>query len=226
MTVIKLPILIEEVDIALIETRVIEEANKPNIYMIKGPFMEADQQNRNKRVYPHQVLQPQVEAYQAKIKGHRAVGELNHPNNMEINPENIAIKIEKLEWSNKHTVYGEAKVCSTPKGMILRSLMDEKIKFGVSSRGAGTLKEGIVQGDYRYVGNDVVWDPSARSAMVENLVEAKTEWVLENGILCEKQLEDIQDGLNDFKGKTSEEVIIESFEKILTYSTKNYISKL
>lgn len=222
----KSQLLIEEIDLSLIESVVNEDKAGNKSYVIKGPFMEADQENRNKRVYPHQILKPQIESYQSVIKGNRAVGQLNHPETMEIDPAEIAIKIEKLEWADKHTVYGEAKVCSTPRGMIIRNLMDDGIKFGVSSRGAGTLREGIVQNDYKYVCNDVVWEPSARSAMVENIMEAKSMWLVEDGMLCEKQLDDIQSGLNDTKGKPIEEAMEDAFAKIMKFTTKNIIKNI
>ena len=213
-------LLIEEVDIQLVENAVLTESSGDKKYVITGPFMEADIQHRNKRVYPHQILQPQVESYQADISNSRAVGELNHPSTMEINPENIAIKIESLSWKDKHTVIGEAKVLTTPKGLILRSLMDEGIKFGVSSRGSGTLKEGVVQNDYRYVCNDVVWEPSARSAMVENIMESSTEWVFENGVLLEKQLEEVQ---GDLAKSAKPEDIEAAFKKIMEAVSKNFL---
>jgi len=216
-------LLIEQVDTQSVETSILTEANKEKKYIIRGPFMEANQENRNKRIYPHEVLAPELETYQQVIKENRAVGELNHPNSMEIGIENIAMKIDKLAWSDKNTVFGEAKILSTPKGMIVRNLMDEGIKFGVSSRGAGTLKEGVVQNDYKFVAVDLVWEPSARSAMVENIMEAKTEWVLENGILTEKQLEIVN---QDLSKKADPEAIQEAFLKIMNFTTKKFMNEL
>jgi len=213
-------LLIEEIDFGLVENPVIGEG-KDKQYKIKGPFIECDIKNRNNRVYPRQVVEPQVEKYQALIKANRAAGELNHPQSMEINMENIAIKIEKLFWKDKHTVIGEANITSMGKGLVLRGLIDDGFTFGVSTRGTGTLKEGVVQNDYRYVCNDVVWEPSATGCMVDNIMETKTEWVLENGLLVEKQLEELQDDLANFKGRTKDEVLLDVFEKILNTTWKN-----
>ena len=207
-------LLIEEIDLKLIENSTLGEG-KEKKYMIKGPFIECDQKNRNNRVYPRQVVEPQVEKYQSVIKANRAAGELNHPQSMEINMENIAIKINKLYWTDKHNVMGEAMVTSKGKGALLRGLMDDGFVFGVSTRGTGTLKEGVVQQDYKYVCNDVVWEPSATGCMVDNIMESKTEWVLENNILVERQIEELQDDLANFNGRTKDEVLLEVFTKLL-----------
>lgn len=189
-------ILIEKFDSGLFENKVIEEEGIAKTYKIVGPFIECNTKNKNERVYPSKIIQPQVEEYQKVIKENRAVGELNHPNTLEIDPKNIAIKIEKLNWCDDNLVMGEARICSTPNGTIIKNLIDDGIKLGVSSRGAGTVKKGIVQSDYRYVANDVVWDPSAPSAFVESVLEATTEWVIdENGLLVERAIENTKNKL-------------------------------
>lgn len=205
-------LLIEEIDIDLLESVV---DSKKGIYKIKGPFIECNTKNYNKRIYPDKVVRPQIENYQKLIKENRAVGELNHPENMEINPKNIAIKITKLDFDGNNIVLGEANVCTTPNGMIIRSLMDDGIKLAVSSRGSGTLKEGVVQSDYFFKCEDVVWDPSAPSAFVDNILEAKTEWVLKNGILYEKEVEDLQSRLKNFKGEDIATVVSNVFLEAL-----------
>jgi len=138
-------LLIEEVDLDLVESIVDSKKSK---YSIKGPFIECNLKNRNNRIYPDGVVRPIVENYQKLIKENRAVGELCHPATLEINPKNIAIKTTRLAFDGPNIVLGEAQVCSTPNGMIVRALMDDGIKLAVSSRGSGTLKEGVVQNDF------------------------------------------------------------------------------
>lgn len=208
-------LLIEEIDLDLMESEILEEKPGSKKYVIKGPFIECNRKNKNSRIYPEGIIIPEVEKYQKLIESHRAVGELEHPNSMEINPKNISHKTTKLEFVDKNIVIGEATICSTPMGMIIKSLMDEGIKLAVSSRGAGTLKEGVVQSDYKYRCNDVVWDPSAPSAFVEGIMEAKSEWVLKNGILLEQELENLQTKLKKFKKKDINEGIIQIFKEAL-----------
>ncbi len=205
-------LLIEEVPLDLIESKI---DSKKGFYGISGPFIECNIENRNKRSYPDDVVRPQVEKYQQMISENRAVGELNHPDTLEINPKNIAIKTTSLKFDGDNIVLGEANVCSTPNGMIIRALMDDNIKLAVSTRGAGTLKEGVVQNDFVYVCQDVVWSPSAPSAFVDNILEAKTEWVIKNGILFEQEIENLQNRLKDFKGEDIATVVTNVFESAL-----------
>ena len=87
---------------------------------------------------------------------------------------------------------GEAKIMDTTMGKIVKSLMDEGAKLGVSSRGLGSLKEkngaSYVKDDfYLATAADIVADPSAPNAFVEGVMEGK-EWIWDNGILKESEI--------------------------------------
>ena len=78
-------------------------------------------------------------------------------------------------------------------GEIVKSLMDEGAKLGVSSRGMGSLDQkngaNYVRNDfYLATAADIVADPSAPNAFVEGIMEGK-EWVWNNGTLVEAELE-------------------------------------
>jgi hypothetical protein len=100
--------------------------------------------------------------------------------------------IKKLYPEGKNFV-GEAKIMDTPYGKIVKSLIDEGAKLGVSSRGMGSL---VQKNGGNYVGEDfylataadIVADPSAPDAFVEGIMETK-EWVWNNGILVEQDVE-------------------------------------
>lgn len=212
----------EDIDNVLVEAK----DNNPKKYIIKGPFIEANKKNKNQRIYPSPVVRPQIEAFQQVIKENRAVGELEHPNSLEINPKNISHKITKLGFVDENIVLGEAIITSTPNGMIVKGLMDEKIKLAVSSRGSGSLKDGVVQNDYKYITNDIVWDPSAPSAFVEGIMEnvlPKTEWVETPEGLVEREITDIEDYKkrleNIPRGKLNE-VLISIFQDALDKASK------
>jgi len=190
--------LIEEVNLDLIENQIIEEENKPKKYIIKGPYLEADVKNRNKRIYPKPVIEKQVENFQQLIKERRSLGELKHPDSIEIDPERASHLITKLEM-NKNIAYGESVVLDTPTGKIVKALIDEGVKLGVSSRGYGSLKEGIVQPDYKLVTIDIVMNPSAPSAFVEGIVESAIEWVVKDGIILPKEAELLENEINKIK---------------------------
>ena len=161
-------------------------------YKIRGIFMQADIKNRNGRVYPMEVLQNEVSKYNKNfIKENRAYGELGHPDGPTVNLERVSHMITSLEPDGKNFI-GEAKIMSTPMGEIVKSLMDEGAKLGVSSRGMGSLDQkggaSYVRDDfYLATAADIVADPSAPNAFVEGIMEGK-EWVWNNGALLEAEL--------------------------------------
>ena len=165
-------------------------------YKIRGIFMQADIKNRNGRVYPMEVLQNEVSKYNKNfIKENRAYGELGHPDGPTVNLERVSHMITSLTTDGKNFI-GEAKIMSTPMGEIVKSLMDEGAKLGVSSRGMGSLNQkngaNYVRDDfYLATAADIVADPSAPNAFVEGIMEGK-EWVWKHGALLEAELEDLK----------------------------------
>ena len=156
-------------------------------YKIKGIFMQADIKNRNGRIYPMEVLQKEVKRYNKQyINEKRAFGELGHPDGPTVNLERASHMITALYPDGKNFI-GEAKILSTPMGEIVKSLMDDGAKLGVSSRGMGSLDQkngaNYVRNDfYLATAADIVADPSAPNAFVEGIMEGK-EWVWDNGVL-------------------------------------------
>ena len=175
-----------------------EDVNKN--YKIKGIFMQADIKNKNGRVYPMEILQKEVNRYNKEfINEKRAYGELGHPEGPTVNLERASHMITALYPDGKNFV-GEAKVLSTPMGNIVKSLMDEGAKLGVSSRGMGSLEQkngaNYVRDDfYLATAADIVSDPSAPSAFVEGIMEGK-EWVWTHGALLEADLVEMKERIN------------------------------
>lgn len=172
-------------------TCLIEEGtdNNPKKYFIEGNFIQTNIKNRNGRIYPKPIMERVLNNFQIAIKENRATGELGHPNIPTTTPANISHLIEKLEFSGDN-VTGRARLLDTPMGKIAKSLVNEGVKLGVSTRGLGTIKESIVQNDFNLISIDIVADPSGPDCWVTGLMENK-EWVFENGILVEKTIEDI-----------------------------------
>lgn len=176
-----------------IET-LVENTESGKKYYIEGKFLSADVPNRNGRVYPRKVMEGAVEKYTKDyIKEQRALGELNHPSNgPSVNLDKACHIIESLEFRGSD-VYGKARVLSTPMGEIVKTLIDEKVKLGVSSRGLGSLKKtssGIneVQNDFFLAAVDVVNDPSGIGCFVNGIMEGAS-WEMRNGewILVEEK---------------------------------------
>lgn len=160
-------------------------------HYIVGPFMQAEQKNRNGRIYPLPVLSREVERYgRDYVAQNRAFGELGHPDGPTINPDRISHIITNLKVEGS-TITGKAKICNTPFGNIVSNLLDDGAKFGVSSRGLGSLKQtdsgNIVQEDFMLATVDIVADPSAPNAFVDGIMEGK-EWAWNNGLLVEAKI--------------------------------------
>ena len=165
-------------------------------YKIRGIFMQADIKNRNGRIYPMEVLDEEVRNYNKKfIQQNRAFGELGHPDGPTVNLERVSHMITSLKPDGKNFI-GEAKIMDTPMGKIVKNLMDEGAKLGVSSRGMGSLRQkggaNVVSDDfYLATAADIVADPSAPNAFVEGIMEGK-EWVWNNGALVEAHVADLK----------------------------------
>ena len=176
---------------------IIEEAdNGKKNYKIRGIFMQADMKNRNGRVYPMETLQKEVNRYNREfVEAKRAFGELGHPDGPTVNLERVSHMITSLTSEGKNFI-GEAKIMDTPYGKIVKNLIDEGAKLGVSSRGMGSLENrggsNYVKSDfYLATAADIVADPSAPDAFVEGIMEGK-EWIWDNGVIREVDIHEMR----------------------------------
>ena len=192
--------------------------NKKN-YFIKGVFMQGNIKNRNGRVYPMETLSKEVSRYTKKfINEKRAFGELGHPDGPTVNLERVSHMITKL-YPDGNNFMGEAKITNTPYGKIVKSLIDEGAKLGVSSRGMGSLENrsgaNYVKSDfYLATAADIVADPSAPDAFVQGVMEGK-EWVWDNGIIKEVEINEIQKEIMKAKRAELDEKKAAVFNKFL-----------
>ena len=177
-----------------------EENDGNKNYKIRGIFMQGDIKNRNGRVYPMEVLTNEVKNYNRKfVNEKRAYGELGHPEGPTVNLERVSHLVTDLYPDGKN-IMGEARILDTPMGKIVKTLMDEGTKLGVSSRGMGSLDERdgakYVRSDfYLAAAADIVADPSAPSAFVQGIMEGK-EWVWNHGSLIESELVEMKKRLD------------------------------
>ena len=210
-------LICEQNDNIIVEA-VTEGAGPGKNYFIQGVFLQANLQNRNGRVYPLDILEREVSRYnQAYVSQHRALGELGHPDGPTINLERASHLIVDL-FKESNNFIGKAKILDTPMGKIVKNMIDEGVKLGVSSRGMGSLKEnsrGVqeVQDDfYLATAADIVADPSAPSAFVQGIMEGE-EWVWDNGVLAESQVQSIKRTVE--RHKFSEKAMIEAFDSFM-----------
>jgi len=196
-----------------------EEKNGKKDYFIEGIFMQSELKNRNGRKYPKAVMEKEVKRYNDEIVSKkRAFGELGHPDGPTINLERVSHLITSLEMDGNN-VMGRAKILDTPYGKIVKNLMDEGATLGVSSRGMGSIasKAGVqeVQGDfYLATAADIVADPSAPDAFVSGIMEGK-EWVWDNGIIKEVEIEQYKQEIERTKRKALAEAQARVFTDFL-----------
>jgi len=208
--------LTESVDYELIE----EGAGGKKQYFIEGIFMQSEQKNKNGRIYPKEILQKEVKRYNKEyVEPKRAFGELGHPDGPTVNLDKVSHMITELVEDGKNFI-GRAKILDTPNGQIVKSLIDEGARLGVSSRGMGTLKADkkvqIVQDDfYLATAADIVADPSAPNAFVEGIMEG-VEWIWENGLLKAQDVERAKQNIQKASSKQLEEVKLKEFKNLLS----------
>jgi hypothetical protein len=190
-------------------------------YFIEGVFMQAETKNRNGRIYPKEVLVKEAKRYTKEfIESKRAFGELGHPDGPTVNLERVSHMITELVEVDQNFM-GRAKIIDTPYGKIVKNLIDEGARLGVSSRGMGSLKPGKdgiqeVQGDfYLATAADIVADPSAPDAFVAGIMEGK-EWVWDNGLLKERQIQEYKDQIEKSSRKDREQTLVSVFEDFIS----------
>ena len=212
--------LISEYNDYSVSPVIIEENEKgQKEYFIEGVFMQSEIKNRNGRVYPKEIMAKEVKRYNKEfVEQDRAFGELGHPEGPTINLDKVSHLITKLEEDGNNYV-GRAKILSTPNGQIVRNLIDDGAKLGVSSRGLGSLeqKNGAqhVKSDFQLAtAADIVADPSAPEAFVEGIMEG-VEWIYENGILKAKDLDLMQKELKSARLHKLEETKLNLWKKFV-----------
>ena len=190
-------------------------------YFIEGVFMQGEIKNRNGRMYPIGTLLKEVKRYNKEyVEQNRAYGELGHPQGPTINLERVSHMIKELHQDGNN-IMGKAKIMiETPMGKIVKNLMDEGAKLGVSSRGMGTLKQGkdgtnIVSSDFQLAtAADIVADPSAPDAFVEGVMEG-VEWLQVDDRWVPQYIEKTQTQIKKASRNNLQEAKIAAFENFL-----------
>ena len=196
-----------------------EDDNGEKNYKIEGIFMQGDIKNRNGRVYPVEVLEKEIKRYNKEfIEKNRAYGELGHPEGPTVNLDRVSHMVTSLKREGSNFI-GEAKIMETPMGKIVKNIMNEGGMLGVSSRGMGSLEQkngaNYVKDDFMLAAAaDIVADPSAPQAFVNGIMEGK-EWVWNNGLLKEVELEDIVETVEESVRKKLPNVEALAFAKFL-----------
>ena len=203
-----------------IETVITEgKDGKPKSFAIEGVFAQAEQKNRNGRIYPRPIMEKAVDKYVTEqVSQKRSVGELNHPEGPTVNLDKVSHLITALEWKGNDVV-GKAQILDTPMGQIVKGLLEGGVQLGVSTRGMGSLesRDGVnyVRDDFMLNTIDIVQDPSAPAAFVNGIMEG-VEWVWNNGIIQPQVIEEMETEIKVAPKKHLYETQVREFKNFLS----------
>lgn len=209
-------------------TSELNEATGLRKHYITGPYLVAEQQNKNGRIYPISTVQKAAESYiKEYVDTKRAYGELGHPAGPQINLDRVSHLITELK-QDRNVFIGKSVLTDTPMGNIARGLLDAGASLGVSCRGLGSLKSDdkgvmIVQEDYKIsTAADIVADPSAPGAFVQGIME-NVEWIYDpiKGTWREEALHEMKKEIKTFSRREIEEKKLAIFEDYVNCLTEN-----
>lgn len=154
------------------QAKIVTEATQDgkSLYM-QGVFVQGNTRNQNSRVYPVTEISKAVKAIQEKIEtGYSVLGEADHPDDLQVNLDRVSHMIEKM-WMDGQDGYGRLKLLPTPMGNICKTLIENGVKLGVSSRGSGNVTESGNVSEFEIQTVDLVANPSAPDAYPDPLYE-------------------------------------------------------
>ena len=188
-------------------------------YVIEGVFAQAEQKNRNGRIYPKPIMEAAVNKYVTdQVSKDRAFGELNHPDGPTVNLDKVSHKITELAFKGNDVV-GKAQILDTPNGQIVKGLLDGGVRLGVSTRGMGSLENRngamYVKDDFVLNTVDIVQDPSAPGAFVNGIMEG-VDWVWNNGIIEPRAIEKMETEIKKAPRANLYETQVREFKNFLS----------
>lgn len=150
-------------------------------WIVEGPAQRSDIKNANQRVYPRTIWEKLIrneKSYvQEAIRSRAMIGHLEHPKDGRTDLGESAILTVSAELREDGTVWNRFEILETPKGQILQELTMKGVRWGVSSRGNGSVDDTgkVNESDYTLKTWDAVAAPSTPGAFVApNLGESKS----------------------------------------------------
>jgi hypothetical protein len=158
---------------------VLENANEGKDLYLKGIMIQGGVRNANQRVYPVNEIGRAVKTLNDQITGgYSVLGEVDHPEGLNINIDRVSHMITET-WMDGDNGYGKMKILPTPMGNLVKTMLENGVKLGVSSRGSGNVAEdgSNTVSDFEIITVDVVAQPSAPgaypTAIYENLMNTR-----------------------------------------------------
>jgi hypothetical protein len=216
---LKLKLIAENPDV-FDNFEIVEEQNNlkgQSTLYVKGPFIGCNEVNKNKRLYNLDDTRSEVQRYiNEMVTPGRAMGELNHPSSADVNLERACHIVTEL-YEVDNSFHGKSKVLSTPMGQILRALINDSVKIGMSTRALGSLQE---ESAYNLVKNmhlvavDAVADPSYPKAFVNGILESKT-YVIEQDGTFEEYYDNFEKSISKIPKKEADQYLREQVIKFI-----------
>lgn len=212
-----------------LSSEVIEDMNestgsKQKNYYIHGIFSTPDKKNRNGRIYSSKIWEKEVEKYQKEISevSVNSFGEFEHPARTHVSQMDAVMRITELKMEDG-VVKGRAKILNnnSKETNQLKSLIDEGMKIGVSSRGVGKVNNGIVE-EFKLLTYDCVTFPSDFNSNLKGITESLNESMKDKNfqITEDGKIEEVQmcskTECTMFKPEEIQEATKEKFKDLLT----------
>lgn len=200
-----------------------EAATDKGLTKFRGKFQEASAVNKNKRIYPFEVLDNNVKSLLPAIEARGLVGELDHPTDSIVHFEKCSHVITKLWWDGNNLM-GEGEILNTPHGRILKALLNDGVRVGISSRGVGNGRNDengilVIGESYKLITFDAVADPSTYSAFQEKVVGKKESYTPTTN-------KDYTKTFKEPNKKIDKQTILACLEGVVTEHKNNIIKKL
>ena len=138
---------------------------------LTGCFIQGDVRNQNGRVYPVSEISTAVGSIMEQLKtGESVIGECDHPEELTVGLDRVSHMITEMRMDDADGI-GKLKILPTPCGNIVKTLIENGVRLGVSSRGSGNVDDSGYVSDFEIVTIDIVAKPSAPGAYPEAVYE-------------------------------------------------------
>ena len=204
----------------------LNESSSSGLTTFRGKFQEAEAVNKNKRMYPFTVLESNVKALNECVKARGLVGELDHPEDSIIHFEKASHVITKLWWEG-NVMMGEGEILNTPHGKILKALINDGVRVGISSRGVGNGKVNengilVIGESYKLITFDAVADPSTFAAFQQKVSGKSESRQYVNQKITDAPVKNESSSIN----KVNKEALIACLGGIVKEQTNNILKRL
>lgn len=162
--------IVESID----ELELIEREGKKYVkngkWYVEGTYQRSDVENANKRKYSRKIWERIIanpkSTFMANVKSGGVVGHIEHPGDGRTDGNKIALKHLDFRLESDGRVWGRSMITSNTPGRELAALTDDGVRWGVSSRGSGSVgSDGTVnENDFQLETFDAVMRPSTPGA--------------------------------------------------------------